>query len=72
MITLNLLVRRKPDVSAEDFRAFWMGEHARQVLAQVGNLGIGRYTKCETKARRFGSTLWRDRCSRKLRVIRSG
>lgn len=49
MITLNLLVRRKPDVSAEDFRAFWMGEHARQVLAQVGNLGIGRYTKCETQ-----------------------
>ena len=49
MITLNLLVRRKSDVSAEDFNTFWMGEHASRVLAQAGKLGIGRYTKCETQ-----------------------
>lgn len=49
MITLNLLVRRKPNVGAEEFRDFWMGEHASRMLALVRDLGIGRYTKCETQ-----------------------
>jgi len=49
MITLNLLVRRKADVSAEKFREFWMGEHADRVCTLSAKLGIRRYTKCETQ-----------------------
>lgn len=48
MITLNLLVRRNDNVSAEDFREFWLGKHADQMRTLTRQLGIQRYTKCET------------------------
>jgi len=48
MITFNYLVRKKADVSAEDFKGYWMGEHAGNCLQAAGKLGIGKYTKCET------------------------
>jgi hypothetical protein len=48
MITFNYLVRKKADVSAEDFKGYWMGEHAGNCLQVAGKLGIGKYTKCET------------------------
>ena len=48
MIKLNYFVRKRADVTAEDFRAFWMGDHAEAVLKLVDKLGIRKYTKCET------------------------
>lgn len=48
MITLNYLVRKKSEVSADDFRNYWLGEHAEKSLQVAGKLGIGKYTKCET------------------------
>ena len=49
MIKLNYFVRKRADVTAEDFRAFWMGNHAEAVLQLVDKLGIRKYTKCETQ-----------------------
>ena len=48
MIKLNYFVRKRADVTAEDFRAFWMGNHAEEVLQLFDKLGIRKYTKCET------------------------
>ncbi len=48
MITLNHLVRKKSDVSAQDFQRFWLGEHAERRLACAPRLGIRKLTKCET------------------------
>ncbi|MEH6636708.1 MAG: EthD domain-containing protein [Halioglobus sp.] len=49
MIKLNYFVRKRADVTAEDFRVFWMGNHAEEVLKLVDKLGIRKYTKCETQ-----------------------
>jgi hypothetical protein len=48
MITLNYLVRRKSDVSFEDFKTYWMDQHALHSLKVVPGLGVRKYTKCET------------------------
>jgi hypothetical protein len=49
MIKLNYFVRKRADVTAEDFRAFWMGNHAEGMLQLADKLGIRKYTKCETQ-----------------------
>jgi hypothetical protein len=49
MITLNYLVRKKPAVSADDFRGHWLGRHAEKSLELTHKLGIRKYTKCETQ-----------------------
>jgi hypothetical protein len=48
MIKLNYFVRKRAEVTAEDFRDFWMGNHAEGLLQLVDKLGIRKYTKCET------------------------
>ena len=48
MITLNYLVRKKGEVSAKDFTEYWMGKHANQCVQLSAELGIKKYTKCET------------------------
>jgi hypothetical protein len=48
MLTLNHLVRRRNDVSAEDFSKYWMEEHAANAIALSPALGIKKYTKCQT------------------------
>ncbi len=48
MITLNHLVRKKADVSAQAFNDFWLGEHANSGLNLCHKLGVGKYTKCQT------------------------
>jgi hypothetical protein len=49
MITFNYLVRKNSEVSFEDFKSFWIGEHAENCLQLSGKFGIGKYTKCETQ-----------------------
>ena len=49
MITLNYFVHKKEGISADDFRNYWLGEHAKQSVDLVGDLGIRKYTKCETQ-----------------------
>lgn len=48
MITFNYFVRKKADVSSEDFRNYWLGEHAEKSLHVAGKLGIQKYIMCET------------------------
>ena len=48
MITLNHLVRRNRDVSAESFRDYWLDTHANACAALAPALGIRKFTACET------------------------
>lgn len=48
MITLNYFVRKKASVSLDDFREYWLHEHANKMSNLTEVLGIQRYTKCET------------------------
>jgi len=49
MITLNHLVRRKQATPLDDFRNYWLGEHAERLLRISADLGIRKLTKCETQ-----------------------
>tara|TARA_B110000114_G_C14998124_1_gene359486 strand:- start:104 stop:937 length:834 start_codon:yes stop_codon:yes gene_type:complete len=48
MITLNYLVRKKSNISTDDFNAYWLGEHALKSIEIAHKMGVGRYTKCQT------------------------
>ena len=48
MITLNHLVRKATDASAEAFRNYWLGEHAERSVSIAPKLGIRNLSKCET------------------------
>lgn len=48
MITLNHYVRRKADVSAADFRQYWLGAHAEERLRLTSAIGARRFIVSET------------------------
>lgn len=48
MITLNYLVRKKSDISTEEFREYWLDAHAGQSRQLSPGLGFKKYTKSET------------------------
>ncbi|MFK7734213.1 MAG: EthD domain-containing protein, partial [Pseudomonadales bacterium] len=49
MIALNHVVRRKEHASAEQFSDYWLGAHADQMISMASELGVQKYTKCETQ-----------------------
>lgn len=49
MITLNHLVRKKSSVAADDFRNYWLDDHADSLLQIAADLGIRKLTKYETQ-----------------------
>lgn len=49
MITFNYFLRKKSDISSDQFRSYWLEDHTDASLALVEKLGVRRYTKCETK-----------------------
>lgn len=61
MIKLTYLIRKRPDLSAEDFLAFWRETHARLVESHAQTLRVKRYAMsarvetvcnaCSSKAR---------------------
>jgi len=48
MITLNHLVRKSNAVNSEDFQDYWLHQHATKLMPLLSDLGIKKYTKCET------------------------
>ena len=45
MITIHYALRRKADMSFEDFSAYWRGPHATLVKSLAPQLGIVRYVQ---------------------------
>ena len=47
MFKISFYIKKKHNVSIEDFREYWLGEHARLVKAYASRLGVRQYLKCE-------------------------
>jgi uncharacterized protein (TIGR02118 family) len=48
MVKLTFCLRRRPDLSAEEFRRYWREQHAPLVAARAEALGIRRYQQVHT------------------------
>ncbi len=48
MIKLTFCLRRKPELSREEFQAYWRGEHAELVKQHSEVLNIRRYVQSHT------------------------
>jgi hypothetical protein len=48
MLTLNYFVRKRADVSREQFREFWLKEHFERRRPVIREIGVKKYVKCET------------------------
>jgi uncharacterized protein (TIGR02118 family) len=48
MIKLMFCIRRRPDVSASDFRRYWIEKHASLVKKHAAVLGARRYVQSHT------------------------
>ena len=47
MFKLNYYIKRRPERTADEFRTFWLGEHASRNTAVIEELGVRQYLKCE-------------------------
>ena len=48
MIDIVFCLRRRPDLSAEEFRRYWLEQHAPLVESHAATLGIVRYSQHHT------------------------
>ena len=48
MIKLTFCLRRRPDLSAEEFHRYWRDEHGPLVRARAAALGIRKYQQVHT------------------------
>lgn len=48
MIKLTFCLRRRADLSREEFQNYWLGTHAPLVKARAEVLGCRRYVQCHT------------------------
>ena len=48
MFKISFYVRHKTDVSTDEFRDYWLGEHAEIQKQYLEDLGVRCYIKCET------------------------
>ncbi|MDA8879950.1 EthD domain-containing protein [Pseudomonadales bacterium] len=47
MFKISFFIKKMDDISAEDFRQYWLEEHARLQMAYVEQIGVRQYIKCE-------------------------
>jgi uncharacterized protein (TIGR02118 family) len=50
MIKLVFSLRRRPEMTREEFQAYWRGDHARLVSRHADTLGIRRYVQTHASA----------------------
>lgn len=61
MIRLTLVLRRRPDMSPEEFARYWLTEHGPLVQSFAGVLGMRRYVQSHTLRGRLGEMLTNQR-----------
>jgi uncharacterized protein (TIGR02118 family) len=49
MYKLTFCLRRRPDLTPEEFRAYWLGTHAQLVADRAGPLRLRRYVQVHTE-----------------------
>jgi uncharacterized protein (TIGR02118 family) len=63
MIKLVFTLRRRPDISAEEFRRYWLEEHAPLVRLHREALGIVRYVQSHRFETALDSVMQASRCA---------
>jgi len=63
MIKFVYVVRRRPDVSPEEFRKYWLENHGPLVRKYAGALRAKRYVQSHTLDTRFNSIVQQPRGS---------
>jgi uncharacterized protein (TIGR02118 family) len=48
MIVITFILRRRPELSADEFHRYWREQHAPLVAAHAGTLGIRKYIQLHT------------------------
>lgn len=48
MFKISFFIKRKNEVAADEFREYWLGEHAKLVSAYAEEIGVRQYLKCES------------------------
>ncbi len=47
MFKISFFIKKKDEVSLEDFRDYWLGEHAELQMKYLDRVGVRKYLKCE-------------------------
>ncbi len=61
MIKLMYCLRRRPDLSRQEFQEYWREKHSVLALSLAGALGGGRYVQCHTIDASVNDTLRQSR-----------
>jgi hypothetical protein len=61
MIKLVYCIRRRPDVSAEDFHRYWLKEHGPKVRSVATTIGAARYVQSHTALPAMNATFRQSR-----------
>ena len=61
MIVLTFLLRRLPELSAEEFHRYWRDEHGPLVASRAGALGIRRYVQLHATGSPIGAAVAESR-----------
>lgn len=47
MFKISFFIKKKDNISTDDFRQYWLGEHASLSSAYLPQIGVRQYLKCE-------------------------
>ena len=61
MFVITMLLRRRPDLSAEEFHDYWREHHGPLAVSLSGELGIRRYVQLHTIPSAVGEALAKPR-----------
>lgn len=61
MIVITFLLRRRADISSEEFHRYWREHHGPLVASHAHTLGVRRYSQLHATASPFGATISQTR-----------
>ena len=61
MVVITFLVRRRPDIPAQDFHRYWREEHGPLVASHASALGIKRYSQLHALDSPIGTAVAQSR-----------
>src|SRR2546423_15026593 len=61
MIVITFLLRRRPDISSEEFHRYWREQHGPLVASHAHTLGIRRYSQLHETETPMGSAIAQSR-----------
>lgn len=57
MVVITFLLRRRPEMTADEFHAYWREQHGSLVASHAGTLGIRRYVQLHANDSPIGTAI---------------